>query len=453
MKRKDILPAVVTGMGLLLLTGFGSGSVIDSSAQNQVEEAPQLLETGSRLVDFVPEGWEIVDSVELDFNEDGAADYVGVLRAADIDMVDYVHNPEDYPCILFAIAGDGKGKYHQDFQDTDLLWAEICNYDDTLRAEGTSFTTYTKYGSGVYKWKRSGSPSGCKYNTYTYREGHWWHTSSETTCRYGDYVTDYRKDDWEKGVGVRKKRSSDGADIEKNWDLIDDGDYDFDDYDVEYEVALDEPPLSLEQIRTHRELSPDNVTDWELKTVTFAADVALTEDGIKLPNESLPLCPVYWDDNCVLYAFSSDSDMRGEVYYVTLYSRQDKALSILAGEESEIDDLKLYKGKIYYSSEIVENVTYRTTEEGKEKIAGEEETVGIRLNRMELDGTGKETIFEYRYQEQGIMENRPPYLGLDYEIGGEEIVVQVHIGDGHSEPFYRMKTDGSGQEKIGQMPK
>lgn len=78
----------------------------------------------------------------------------------------------------------------------------------------------------------------------------------------------------------------------------------------------------------------------------------------------------------------------------------------------------------------------------------------LRLNRMEADGTGKEVIFEYRYLDTvpEIMESRLPYLSMLYEISGGEIVVEVYLG-GEAHPFYRMKTDGSGQERIGQVPK
>ncbi len=84
----------------------------------------------------------------------------------------------------------------------------------------------------------------------------------------------------------------------------------------------------------------------------------------------------------------------------------------------------------------------------------EEDTVGIRLNRMELSGTGKETVFEYRYQEteQEIMESRIPSLRLNYEISGGEIIVELVI-DNEPHPVYRMMTDGSGQRQIGQIPK
>lgn len=53
---------------------------------------------------------------------------------------------------------------------------------------------------------------------------------------------------------------------------------------------------------------------------------------------------------------------------------------------------------------------------------------------------------------QGLSNGTPfIYLALSYEIGGDQIVAEVYIGD-ESHPFYRMKTDGSGVKRIGQVP-
>ncbi len=474
MRRKNLFISVLMVTGLVFLTGCGNDSAENSFVENQAEdvavsdteetkneffalegenpdqeeegseindsmpkEVPQLPETGAKLADFVPEGWELLDSVELDFNEDGMTDYVGILREADIDPVDYIWETENFPRILFALAGDGMAGYRMDFQDSELLSGEIC-YDGTLSAEGVAFTTHTGFGSGLHRWKRSGSSSTYLDHTYTYREGSWWHTLSQEICRYGDYIVYYEKNDWENGVKIRKRASTDWADIEERWDFIENGERSPEEYDLEYELPLDEPPMSLEQIRAHEELSPYGVTDWEVKDIIFAEGAELLENMVKTPDEKSPGVSCEWGENDVFYVFSVDSGKDREFDCLAIYDRQNKALSVLAKEETEIDDICRHKGKIYYSVKIME----------------EEEAVGVRLNRMELDGSGKETIFEYRYQgtEQEIQEDGMPSLGLYFEIGGDEIVAQVYIGNGNLDPFYRMKTDGSGREKIGQMP-
>lgn len=115
-----------------------------------------------------------------------------------------------------------------------------------------------------------------------------------------------------------------------------------------------------------------------------------------------------------------------------------------------MDDVEFYKGKIYYTTEMKE-VSHKEKDGQSVK---ETDRVGILLNRMNADGTQKEKIFEYRYSktEQEIPENGIPYLAFIYEISGDEIVVEVYIGDGQAHPFYRMNTDGSGARQIGQVP-
>ena len=44
-----------------------------------------------------------------------------------------------------------------------------------------------------------------------------------------------------------------------------------------------------------------------------------------------------------------------------------------------------------------------------------------------------------------------PLLLLIYEISGDEIVAEVYVGN-EPHPVYRMKTDGSGVQQIGQIP-
>lgn len=418
----------------------------ESEPDDMPKEAPPLPETGGQLADFVPEGWEVWDSVELDFNKDDIPDYVGVLQAVMTGEDGYQVYRLEYPRILFAIASEGKEGYRLDFQDMNIIRArdEGGIYGDPylpLTAEGTSFTTHT-YGGSAWRWSED--------YTYTYREGTWWLSSSEETYGYGDYITDYERNDWESGVGIRKERSSDWGPMEENFALVENADWDSIGYDLEYDVPLDEQ-MTLEQAGKRWWLAPDRVTDWEVKKMVFAADVDIPEGRVEQPGEAYI---EYCDENCALYTFGVDSDPDRSIRCLAMYDWQGKVLSVLAQGESPIESPKFYDGKIYYTSEIVENVTYRTMEDGKEHMTEEEETVGVRLNRMEPDGTGKEVIFEYRYLETvpEIMEKRVPYLSLLYEISGGEVVAEVYLGDG-AHPFYRMKTDGSGQEKIGQVPK
>lgn len=410
----------------------------ENEADDMPKEAPQLPDTGGRLEDFVPEKWELLDSVELDFNEDGIHDYVGVLEAAAADGKGAM-GYQGCPRILFAIASDGTERYRLDFQDINLIYTgeEGGVMGDPyvpLTAEGTSFTTHT-YGGSQWRWSEE--------STYTYRNGTWWLTLSEETFGYLEYTTDYSKDDWESGVGIRKKRSSDWSGME--------GSRESEEYDVEYEMALDEP-LTLELAGKRGPLATSRVTDWEVAEIVSAADVELSEDEVRRLDEAYLN---YCDEERVLYVSNPVPDLDEGFYCLVMYCWQDKVMSVLAKEKAAIYNPIFYNEKIYYSTEIVENVKYNTAEEGKEQSEEEEGIVGIRLNRMNPDGTEKETVFEYRYQEPGqeMEESQIPHIGLLYEISGGEIAVQVSAGAGRPDLLYRMKTDGSGCEKIGQLPK
>ena len=425
-------------------SGEGSvpGKAPASGKESVPGETPQLPAKASNLAAFAPEGWALLDSVELDFNQDGIPDYVGVLEAAGIEGEEG-WTYQDAPRILFAAAGDGAEGYRLDFQDINLIRtrAEGGVFGDPyepLTAEGASFTTHA-YGGSAWRWSED--------YTYTYRGGAWYLTASETIYGYGSYITSYSRDDWDSGKGIRKERSSEFSDMEENWENWEGvEDWDSEKYDLEYELPLDEP-LTLEQAGKRWWLAKDRVTDWEVASVTCAAGVELSEEQVERPGEAYL---EYCDEDCALYSFSNTES---GLFYLAMYRWKDRTLSVLAQEEDAINQPELYEGKIYYATDIVEPVKYRTAQDGEEQTAEEEDTVGVRLNRIALEGTGKETIFTYRYPEEGqeIRESQIPYLALIYEISGGEIIAEVYIG-GKPHPFYRMKTDGSGAKKIGQVP-
>ena len=394
---------------------------------------PQLPEEGSGIADFVPDGWALLDHVETDFNGDGIPDYIGVL-----DPGSSMENGGETgwpPRILFAAASDGEGRYRLDFQDENLIRTrgEGGVYGDPylpLTAEGNSFTTHA-YGGSAWRWSED--------YTYSYKEGTWYLLSSEETYGYGWYETDYERNDWESGIGVRKKRCSEFAEMEKHWEEEDPA------YDLIYEVALDDP-MTLQQAGKRWWLFTDRIRDWEVKDVEFAEGIEPWDVVEELPGKGT------WfddcDEECVLYTFRHD-----EKNYIGLYRWQDKTLSIMGETEEEMDSLQRYGDCIYYSTEIGEDIKYKTEEDGKERIAEENEVVGMKLNRLKMDGSEREVLFEYRYPgaEQEIQENRLPYLSLRFEINAGEIVVEVYNGE-EPHPFYRMNTDGSGQQLIGQVP-
>jgi len=406
--------------------------------QEEAFHVPMLPDAGSGLPDFVPEGWTLWDSVVLDFNEDGLPDYVGVLDTVLPDAEEGAWSDVMPPRILFAIASEGKEHYRLDFQDINLIRTrgEGGSYGDPyepLTAEGSSFTTHA-YGGSAWKWSEE--------DTYTYDEGVWYKTMSESTYGYGPLVTSYRKDDWERGIGIRKKRSEDFEEMEEYWDS--EGSWE-EEFDVEYELTLD-APLTIYQAGMRWWRAPLRVADWGMASIEFAEGISLSEDQVQCPKDLADYC----DEDCVLYTFHDEDS---SLYYLAMYRFRDRKLIVLAESDTFINDAVLYKGKIYYFEKIVEEIVYKQTQGGEVQAVEEEETVGVRLNRMALDGGDKESVFEYRYPEadQEVLESPLPYLSLSYEISGDEIIAEVYVGS-KPHPVYRMDIDGSGLRRIGQIP-
>ncbi len=121
--KRSLTAALLGGLCLALFSGcnFSAAKVQDVPEEKSgmesdgAAEVPKLAASGERLLDFVPEGWELLDSGELDFNQDGITDYVGVLEKSNPGLEEW------WPRILFAVASNGEGRYELDFQDCNLI--------------------------------------------------------------------------------------------------------------------------------------------------------------------------------------------------------------------------------------------------------------------------------------------------------------------------------------------
>lgn len=405
---------------------------------------PELPATGTQLSDFVAEGWELMDSVELDFNEDGIIDYVGVQEVPLDTNKDGWQNDLSLR-VLFAIASDGEGQYRLDFQDANLIRARteggmMGDPYDGIEGEGTSFTTHA-WGGSSDTWTES--------YTYTYRDGTWYLTASEDCYGYNSNVDDYRRDDWDSGIHIRKTRGR-TANCCRGEVVIDPGVY-----ELEYEMRLDEP-LTLYQASRRWWLTLRRIRDREVRDIVMAEGIDLSEDRIKELAKSIYYDSDCMDENYVLGTLYDEEDGKS---YLALYNWQDKSLAVLTQVEVYEEGFStpgvgIYRDKIYYTEDILETVRYNYIFCGETGIEEEDWVVGQKLLRMNLDGTEKETIFTYRYpgMDQPILEKHPPYSISIYDvsISGGEIVFGVYISDEDC-PYYRMNVDGSEQRKIGQV--
>lgn len=390
---------------------------------------PTLPAMGSKLSDFVLEGWALMDSVELDYNGDGITDYVGVQEVPrDGENDGEWYNSTDFR-ILFAIASEGPGQYRLDFQNENLIhtWDEGGPFGDPyepLTAEGNSFTA-SAYGGSAWKWSET--------YTYTYRDGTWYLTWSEALSMFGRYIVDDVIDDWEKGIRTRKIRSKD-FDKDAVW-MMEEAEMEAEGYDLEYELGLDEP-LTLYQTGKRWGGALDRVTDWEVREIVVAEGIELSREMIEMPGKSLLYYGIYYDENGVLYTFCCDGQDGHQEYYLAMYRWQDKSLHVLAREDGLFtDNMKIYGDRIYYSA------VYTSAENGEN--AEKDDGIVYRLKRINMDGAEKESIFETSYGDLRIE---------IMDISGGEIIMEVYKRE---EPnlVYRMDVDGGNLRQIGQIPR
>ncbi|WP_321012303.1 hypothetical protein [Eisenbergiella sp.] len=411
-----------------------------NDAARMPEQVPDLLQTGRNITDFVPENWELMDSAELDYNQDGIPDYVGVLQYRPPNSENY----GELPRILFAIYSEGAKQYRLDFQDANLIrtMSEGGIFGDPylpLTAEKCAFTIHT-YGGSAWRWSED--------FTYIYKEGIWYLNRAEKTYGYGFYVTDYSLNDYETGIGIRKKRSSNFSDMElvlENAGETDMDDIDAYPYDLIYEVSLDAPP-TLYQAGMRWWLAPDRMTEWPVDTIEIAGGIDLEPDQVQLPGENTVF--KYNDEEYMLYHFFKE-DRNKE--YIVLYEIRDKKLSVLAAVEKDHfnEIITLYQGKVYYSSYIKESDpgVVQTSPGVPEKEDDEE--VGVRLHQVDKDGT-QQVIFAYLPERK--QSDDYPYYSLICEFNGGELVAEVYIGD-EAHPFYTIDLESGDTQFMGQVPK
>lgn len=389
--------------------------------------APRLPQTGSKPADFIPDGWALMDTAALDYNQDGRMDYVGVLQMEGSDI------PLKTPRILFALASSEESSYRLDFQDENLIRTrdEGGVFGDPyvpLTAGETTFTT-NAYGGSAWRWSEA--------YTYAYRDGGWYLSKSHTTYGYGPMITSETFDDYETGVGIRRERRSD---IENPENL------DSDEFDLDYQVRLDAPP-DIVQAGKRWWLSPDRLTDCPVKTITTADGIDLDRSAITLPLDG---AIHYRDENLILYTFSAPAS---ETNYLACYQEDRQSLTVAAQSTEEMpnfDACLAYKGKIYYAMDVTALVHLRGADQ---TVVPSMDTVAQKLFCMNPDGSGKQELFEYRIAEPGetIEDEYLPYLSMSCEITGDEIILQVYVG-GRPHPYYRMDLDGGNVREIGFLP-
>lgn len=405
----------------------GNEEVYTEYRMGSVPELPRRETTLERMI---PEGWKILDSQKIDFDQDGSIDYIGVLERADEGNI-------WYPRILFAARNTGADKYILEFQDASLVRAHdeggiLGDPYQPLLAKGQTFTVQA-YGGSAWRWYEA--------NTFERKQDGWYLSKKEKTFGYGDSITEYARDDYDTGVGDRKYNNPGFDNIESQTPG---------EFQLEFSVPLDAAP-TLDQFSRSSWTALDRITDFPVQGIAVAEGISLPVEQVQMPEAGYGSSRIaYMDEENVLYIFEGENGR----LYLAKYSWASQEVLVLEESSDEKGDRSaefmspiIYHDKIYYAQRQMTNYPDSNAGSG---VIDKQECMAVRLYVMEADGSNKHAIFEYTnsHEDGADLEALLPYLSLSYEIVGGELITAVQKGE-NSSRYFRMNTDGQNLTELG----
>jgi hypothetical protein len=376
---------------------------------------PVLPARVNSIYEFVPEGWELRDYAEFDFDGDGLTDVVGVLQQT-------TEHPDYYdwrsPRILFVARGTADG-FLLDFQDMNLVRARWDDwpFGDTfmsLLVEGNTFTI-EEYGSSMWSWH--------VYAVFEYRNG--WYLARVGQSVFSRGVEFSRiTNDYTTGVGLRQVND----DSPENIAIL----FEFDEprFEFEYYVTLGTAP-NLREVSERSRLNTFRGIEFPIREVFISDGIDLRPADVPLPER---FSIRYTDEFYVIYIFYDEGYM-----YLAVYHRESEVLNVILQDAHSGNISNVFPSVIMYDEKIF-------------LLERDENFSFARLSRMNLDGTEREIIFrcENAFAPGEVFENYFPLMYVSFYISGGELIVRIYNPPA-PQRFYRMNPDGTNVTLIGEL--
>ncbi|MBF4693373.1 hypothetical protein [Fusibacter ferrireducens] len=402
----------------------------------ETNNTPALPSEGENIQSFIPNGWLLLDAVELDFNNDGFMDAVGVLEIDGSDMTeDDLYN---FPRILFAIKNSGDKRYELSFQDANLIRTEFEGGvfgDPYIELDVTdhNFSTHA-YGGSSWKWSED--------YTYSYRNDEWYLIKSVESYGQGPYITEYREDDYDLGIGKRSYNSENDEIMmqrEMSWDA----------YDLDFDIVLEAPPrlkaFSAKNIRAGdrlKDMRAERVVVSEMLNLSDAQRAVVEQEAMSIRQ----IC--YTDEDYIAYTFKSEAE---KYEYLAIYDRYlgvstvvDRCERWEADWLSKFDHVVMDQEYIYYHSYYAPN---SMDAESSEFVGTANELAFTYLYREKRDGTDKKMLF--KYENETDARGDYPYVSITFEIHAGKIIFTLFSGQEYA--HYKMNLDGDALELLGRL--
>lgn len=391
---------------------------VDSIKVNDLPKFPDMVKDKNEII---PDGWNMLDMLENDFNNDGLVDIVGVIEYPNLEG-------EKYPRTIVVYLNNGNG-YNKNLVNQYL----IRNMDEggifgdpynKLTARKNTFTTHA-YGGSAWKWSEN--------VTFEYKNDKWFTLYEENTYGYGPFETSYSYNDYKLGIGIRKY--AEASPEKENPSML------------EFTVRLDKQPLLTDFIyhnwwRINRLKAPI------IKSFDYSESITHFVGEIQpLDNSNI----LFRNKDYIIYQIKQGDG----VVFLGVYNYEKGHLQMIARYYNDNNNAinqhgcKLYKNRLYLKEDIIKMINIRKDGEVKKQS----ETVGVQLISMNLDGSDKKIVFKANnseYKENEVMDGYLDHMTLIYELTGDEIIAEVSDGDVHQ--YYRMNLDGRNSVLIGSLP-
>lgn len=391
-----------------------------SSAAPAGAEAPVLPAKGVTVQDFIPKGWQLLDSVTFDFNHDGLQDIAAVIEVPAPTDIQYHEIDEEAwnPRILFILQNTGNG-YALSLQDENTIrtsmdggiWGDPW---EPLTAEGDAFTV-NAYGGSNWRW--------AEHFTYKHLNGEWALTQAEIVSVFmadirSEYIYDY-----ESGRGKRMEANDCGKTIT-------------------YDVKLDPPPplksLSFDMERLALTPKPP----YTIKAYKAAAGIDIK--GVQVPSPDMAtIADSIYSKDYLGYRFFTQNKEYFAVYHPasqTVYVVAEIDKNMPGFIQGKFENAWLYKDRLYLARIYSRDLGRLNQADADTTKAYTAELIG-----MQPDGSEAQTLFTHQFETQQDY----VYLTLICEFGGDEVVINVYGPD--PQQYYRVSVNGGAPELLGEL--
>lgn len=389
----------------------------------EILNSTKLIKKAKTPNEFIPSDWELIDSIEVDFNKDELLDFIGVIEFTKNNDNNENEFKDNYPRIFFTAIKTENGEYKLSLQDNHIIrskyeggvfgdpYLPIEFRDDSLIIEF--------FGGSNSKWN--------EIYTIKYQLGDWNLTEFELTGSIGPYITYNYYDDYETGIGRRQYNSELPEKVENR---VNSG---YDSYDLSFNIFVDDVKKLNDYSESLKLYKPD-FNEIKVEDIIISSKLKIEDEMSQKIKESSKNADrlVYIDKKNIVYTFSIkklNSD------FLAVIDRENKIVKIV--------DKAFYNQESFNNN--FENVDVSDGELFYSIIKESEKTSIFQVIKLSLEELDKKIIISLDYDKK--VNEDYFFFGTNLEVNKNMIYFTLYRGE--LKTFYSFDLENKKLEKIG----